>query len=138
MDEKIAQNWAGAIHLSALIGYVIPFGSLIAPLVLWLMKRNESGFVDEHGKEAVNFHISTYLYGAVLLVFFFVFAIGGASMATQNHNLGLLNTQVWMFGAMAMGSIAIMIALLVWVIMAGIKAFNGEYFRYPLTIRFIR
>ena len=56
-DER---TWAMFCHLSGFLGYfvVVPFASIIGPLVVWLLKKDASAFVDAHGKEAINFQIT--------------------------------------------------------------------------------
>ena len=100
-------------HLSALAGFVIPFGNIIGPVLVWQIKKNEFPSVDEHGKESVNFQISVLIYCAICFVLTFVL-IG-----------------IPLLVAVGLGS-------LVLIIIAGIKANNGEHYRYPLTIRFIK
>lgn len=109
LEEK---NWAMACHLSALIGWVFPLGWILGPLVVWLLRRTVYPFVDEQGKEALNFHISLLIYGIIAGVLCFVF-IGFLLLPI----LGILQ--------------------IVFVIIAAIKASNGDHYRYPLTIRFI-
>ena len=58
-EEK---NYAMLAHLLALAGLILPFGSIIGPLVIWLIKKDESPFVDKNGKESLNFQISTTIY----------------------------------------------------------------------------
>ena len=108
-----SHTWEVLCHLSALAGYVIPFGNIIGPLVVWLIKRAEIPAVDAHGKEAINFQISVAIYAIVCGLLFLV-AIG-------------------FFLLIALG-----IAVLVLTIIAAIKASSGELYRYPLTIRFIK
>jgi uncharacterized Tic20 family protein len=107
------RTWALAAHLSALAGYVIPFGNVIAPLVIWLIQKDKMPFVDDQGKEAVNFQISVTIYALACLPLIFVLV-----------GIPLL--------------IAIGLAGLILLIVAAIKANDGVYYRYPLTIRFIR
>ncbi len=57
MNEKDARTWAMLCHIGAFAGYIIPFGHIIAPLVIWLIKKDESPFVDDQGKESLNFQI---------------------------------------------------------------------------------
>lgn len=109
-DER---TWGMLCHLSIFAGHFIPFGNLIAPLVIWLIKKEESPFVDYHGKESLNFQISLTIYLAISLILAFVL-IGFP-----------LFIALWVFG-------------LVIVIIAGLKANDGQYFRYPLTIRLIK
>ena len=109
-DERM---WGMLCHLSTLSGYLIPFGNIIGPLVVWLIKKDEYAFVEDQGKEALNFQISVMIYSIVsgILVFLII-------------GLPLL--------------IAVLIFDLVMTIVAAVKANEGEYYRYPLTIRFIK
>jgi len=109
-DER---NWATFVHLAAVAGFLIPFGHLFGPLALWLYKRQEMAFVDEHGKEAVNFQISVTLYTCIIVLLMFV-AIGFVLLAVE------------------------MVAVVVLMIIAAVKANNGEHYRYPMTIRLIK
>jgi uncharacterized Tic20 family protein len=107
------RTWATLCHLTALALLVgIPFGNIIGPLVVWLLKRHESAAVDAHGKEAVNFQISMTIY--TLLAGLSCFLCVGFVLLP-----------------------AALIANLVLIVVASIKASNGELFRYPLSIRLI-
>lgn len=108
-DERLLAMLA---HLLALSGAVIPFGNIIGPLIIWLVKKDESPFVDDQGKESVNFQISVTIYSLVSLVLCLVF-------------IGVVLI------------IAVSIFALVMVILAAIAANQGERYRYPLCIRFI-
>jgi uncharacterized protein len=109
-DERM---WAMLCHLSAFAGYLVPFGNILGPLVIWLIKKDQYAFVDDQGKEALNFQISIMIWAAVAAVLCFVI-IG----------IPLL--------------IAIVIFSIVMTIIAAIKANGGESYRYPLTIRLIQ
>lgn len=109
-----ARTWGMACHLAVFAGALLPvLGNIIGPLVVWLMKKDEYPFVDDQGKEALNFQISMMIYMAVagvlvlLLVGFFLLAI-----------LGIMD--------------------FVLVIIAAVKANQGVRYRYPFTIRFIK
>lgn len=106
-----ARNWATLTQLSALVMFLgIP--AVIGPLVVWLIKRDDDPFIDYSGKEALNFNISFLIYGVVA---------------------GLLII-------LLIGLILLPIVFVVWlvlVIVAAVKTSNGEYYRYPLTIRFV-
>lgn len=111
--EKQSRLWGMLCHLSGLLLLLgIPFGNILGPLVIWLIKKEDYNFVDEQGKEALNFQISITIYGIIsgILVVIVV---------------GILT------------SIALFIAYLALVITASIKTSNGEPYRYPLTIRFV-
>jgi uncharacterized Tic20 family protein len=67
VDQEV-RNTAVAVHLSTFAGLVIPFGSVIGPRADWLIRRDRDPFIDQAGREALNFGISIALYGAVVLV----------------------------------------------------------------------
>ena len=112
--SKNERQWAMGCHLSALAGYAFPPAVVIAPLVLWLMKREDGAFIDEQGKEALNFQISILIYimGSIVLI----------------PVLGL--------GAFLL--VGLVIFDFVCIIMAAIKASEGSAFRYPVCIRLIK
>ncbi len=101
------------MHVSQFLGLVIPFGSIIAPLILWAVKRTESSDVDEHGKEILNFQITYSIYTLISFVLIFVL-------------IGILLAPI------------VFIAELVCIIVGIVNASNGKLYRYPLTIRFIK
>ncbi|MBN1591912.1 MAG: DUF4870 domain-containing protein [Candidatus Coatesbacteria bacterium] len=113
MSDEQARGWAMLCHLGAFAGVVFPFGNIILPLVFWIIRKDESAFVDDQGKESLNFQISLSIYfiiagllGLILIGFFMLPIIG-------------------VFGVIC-------------VIIAAMKANKGEKYRYPLCIRFIK
>lgn len=110
--DKDSRQMAMFAHLSALVGFLIPFGNLIAPLIIWQMKKDDP-FVDAQGKEAVNFQITVTIAGIIAAVLTIVL-------------IGLLLLPV-----IAIGS-------LILVILAGIKANEGENYEYPFALRLIK
>lgn len=112
--DRASQKWAAICHLSALVGLLgNGIGFFLAPLIVWLVKRQDNPFIDEQGKEAVNFQITMLLAAAVsallmlVLVGFILIAIVGVLMV-------------------------------VFPIIAAVKASEGEHYRYPISIRLIR
>jgi len=105
--------WAMFCHLSALAGYLIPFGNVIGPLVIWQIKKSEIPLVDDQGKEALNFQITVAIAAVVCFILMFVV--------------------VGVFLLMALG-----IANLVFIIIAGLRANQGESYRYPFSLRLIK
>ncbi len=117
------KNYSSITHLSSFAGWIFPFGNVIAPLVLWIAKKNVSAYIDSHGKAAVNFQLSLMLYSfllALLIIPITIFTLG----------LGLI--------AVILGIIPVIILIIVSVISASIKATNGEFYNYPFTIEFIK
>ncbi len=100
------------MHASALIGFVVPLGNVVAPLVLWLLARRRGTFVDEHGREAVNFNLSIVLYALIAGVLILL-------------PIGLVAV------------IAVAGLLLVAPIVAATQGGRGREFHYPASIRFI-
>ncbi len=100
-------------HLSALAVFIFPLlGNIFGPLIVWLVKKDESHFVDDQGKESLNFQIT-----------FTIFCIFSGILTVIFIGIILL--------------IALGIAFLILVIIAAVKANEGEKFRYPFTIRLI-
>jgi len=108
------RTWAAFIHASALLGVFFHFpGHLLGPLILWLVKRDDAPELDAHGKEAVNFQISMLIYNVVAALFCLIL-VGFIFLAI-----------LWILNAIL-------------VIIAAIKASDGKFYRYPMTIRFIQ
>jgi uncharacterized protein len=109
-DEKV---WATLCHLSALIGFVLPFGNIIGPLMFWFIKKDDMPLVNTNGKEALNFQISMTIYALIAALLVLVL-------------IGI--------------PLLIIVALtdLVLIIMASVKTSEGAPYRYPLTMRLIK
>jgi uncharacterized Tic20 family protein len=120
-DEQ-ARDIVTWVHLSALIA-IVGIPSPLGPLLVWLVKRDAHPFIDDQGKEALNFNLSALIYAIGLGVVGFVF-----SFLTLGFGLFVF---IPLF-------IAAAIAWLVAVIVGAVKGSRGEMFRYPLTIRFVR
>lgn len=100
-------------HLAAFLGFVFPFGSVVGPLILWQMKKEVDPFIDDQGKEALNFQITVAIAWIACIVL--AFAVIGCFL---------------MF--------ALAIATVVLTIIGSIKANKGIAYRYPLTWRVIK
>ena len=104
------RNFAIATHLS-LFAWFLGLGplALVAPIVLWLVRRNQSVFNDDHGREIVNFGLTFFLLHLLLAV-------------------TVVGIVVWP---------VLWVVAVVNMIRGAVAAGNGEYFRYPMTIRFL-
>ena len=131
MSKNKNYNTAFFLHLSAFFGYVFPFGGVVAPLVIWELKKNDSDFVDKSGKAAVNFNLSFLLYSFVLGISIFPFAF--RSIFSELYHFDL-------FGIMSMISLVGVLAVVrfILIITAATRANHGEIYNYPLTIKFIK
>lgn len=112
--DKDARTLGMVCHLSALVGLLgLPMLHIIGPLVFWIWKKNEYAFVDDQGKESLNFQISMTLYGIVA---------------------GILT--LILVGWVLLG--LIWIANIILVVIAASRANRGEAYRYPFNLRLIR
>ena len=105
--SKDARTWAMLCHLLAI------FTGFLAPLIIWLIKKDEEAFVNDHGKEALNFQITVAI--AMVVSWLLMVAVIGC----------FLMPAVW-------------IVDIVFCILATIKANSGQAYRYPVSIRFIK
>ncbi len=113
MQDTEVNQWNMLIHLSQLVGFFIPLGNVIAPLILWQMKKDEDPCIDQHGKEVMNWEISLFIYAVVAGLLCFI-----------------------LIGFLFIAILALM--YLIFAIIGGIKANNGEFWQYPMTIRFLK
>jgi len=112
--SREANKWAMMCHLIALVGLLgNGIGFLVGPLVVWLVKKEEDPFIDEQGKEAVNFQI-TMLIAALISGLLTLVVIGILFLIV----VGLL--------------------MIIFPIIAATKASEGVHYRYPMSIRFIK
>ncbi|MEN2489939.1 DUF4870 domain-containing protein [Flavobacterium sp. B11] len=151
MEKTSEKNTAAFTHLSTLSQYIIPFGNYIFPLIIWTNYKDKSEFADHHGKQALNFQLSILLYSLILAliaipIFVTVFLQNLPLEAVFNNddfvirnfnfqaNIGILSigiTAVILFGLLKFVEFFL-------VIYASIKASNGELYKYPITIPFIK
>jgi hypothetical protein len=112
--DRQAQIWGMVCHLSALVALTgLPLGHVLGPLVVWLIKRKTHPFIYEQGKESLNFQLSMTLYTLIIAPLIFI--------------------------KIGMGLIFILVVInFILVIIASLRAYQGEIFRYPFKIRFIK
>ena len=109
-DERL---WGMLCHLLSFSGYLIPFGSVLGPLIIWMIKKDDMPFVNDQGKESLNFQL-TMLIAVIISAILCLVLIGFLMLGV------------------------VLIFQIVVVIMASIKANDGIKYRYPYTIRFIK
>ena len=118
------RQWAAAAHGAALLfalltSWVAGIAGAVAALVIWMLVRDKSAFASEHAKEALNFNLSMFIYAAITTVLV-IFTLG----------IGLiLAIPMWL------------VLALVWIVctlIAAFKAYDGQMYRYPLTIRLFK
>ena len=118
------RQWAAGVHVAALLAAMMTslwagVAGAIAALVVWMLVRDKSAFATEHAKEAVNFNLSMFIYAAIA-VLLVIFTLG----------IGII-VALPMWGILA----------LVWIVctlIAAFKAYDGQVYRYPVTIRLFK
>lgn len=122
-----ARTWAMLSHLSALIGlFGNGLGFILGPLIIWLVKRGDHPFVDEQGKEAVNFQLTVF----VLLIVWTLVLVALALLSPDEVSV----VAVLLAG---LGLAVIGIGDIVLTIVAAVRANAGRHYRYPIVFRFI-
>lgn len=114
-DERSYALW---IHLSLLAHIVLSLVAIIIPVILWQVKKDESPFLDDHGREAVNFQIS-------LIIWSVIFTVAAIPIGFLTCGVGFILAFVpYVLGIVGM-------------IQASTAANRGEFYRYPMTMRFV-
>jgi len=117
------------LALTALIG--VPFGNILGPLVIWLIKKEQDPFVDKCGKESLNFQITALLAGAALGLF--------ALFSMMIAMIPLIGMISFLFlPLIALLGIALIVAVIVYTVIASIKTSEGTHYRYPYNLRLIK
>ncbi len=151
METTNEKNLATFTHLSTLSQYCIPFGNYIFPILIWSTNKDKSEFVDYHGKQVLNFQLSMLLYSLVLAMIAIPILIitffNNIPLDTIIHEENLIENNFSIENITGIVIVAI-IAILLFIglkvaeffliIYASVKASNGEKYKYPLTIPFIR
>jgi uncharacterized protein len=119
-NESQARTWNMLCHLSALAGFIIPFGNILGPLLVWQIKKNEIPSVETHGKAALNFQITVTIVAFI-----------GMAVATL---LSFIRIGFLLFPLV----ILIGLAGLVFAIIAGLKANDGKDYKYPFSFQLIK
>lgn len=155
--SKHERNLSALIHGSTLCRFFIPFGQFLLPLVLWLSNRDQYEFVDYNGKQALNFQISMALYGLLAgllsLPFFIGFLPGFLEHGVFNwdgpHHFNFFHFDFgpdwfrspftwWPLGISGLLSFGLFAINIVYTILATIRTNEGQVFKYPITIKFIK
>jgi uncharacterized protein len=115
------RNWALASHVGTIIAAWLAMGFL-APLIIMLVKGRESAFIRRHAVESLNFQISLLIYLVVTFVVGFVLVVGTLGLAAF---------------VLVPVVLLVSVAVLAVIIMATVKAADGQDYRYPLCIRLV-
>ncbi|MBK1631241.1 hypothetical protein CKO31_10920 [Thiohalocapsa halophila] len=111
--EARTREWAMFLHISQLLGFLVPLAGLIAPLLIWQLKKDELPGLDPHGKVVMNWVLSALIY--LLAASLLVLVVVGVPLL-----------------------LALLVLAVVFPIIGGLKANAGELWRYPLSIEFLK
>lgn len=111
-QDPNANTWAMILHFSQFAGYVVPIAGFLAPIVIWQLKKDDLPTLDAHGRNVTNWLITEFLFSILCTILFFV-------------GIGFL------------GFLVLAVLSVIFPIIGGIKASQGEVWKYPLTIRFV-
>lgn len=133
-DQNV-RTWSMLCHLSALAGLLFSLGAVIGPLLVWQIKKNELPEIDPHGKEAVNFQLTILIINIIAgIIIAAVLGVGFGFGRMWSSPFTVFSGGFGLIGILAI------INLIAWIlaIIAGIKANNGEFYKYPFSFRFIK
>ena len=149
METSTNRTTAAVTHLSALSQYFIPFGNFIFPIVIWSTSKKNSHAIDHHGRQAINFQLSLFLYSLILVLIaipIFVTSIFKnvpvRDFINGHFDIDTLNVA----NLTGMVSVAVIAAVIFFflkvaefflIINAAVQAANGKLYNYPLTINFV-
>jgi uncharacterized Tic20 family protein len=144
------KNIGAMIHLSTFSKYFFPFANFFIPLLLWTVNK-EKPFVNEHGRQAINFQLSILLYtifiGILCIPFFIIFATDFISLIDAiDHSVHEIRFQeiknlsgyILLFSLVALLLLGVFVFELYNVISATMHAAQGKLYKYPLSISFIK
>lgn len=148
MLDNHQKNIATFIHLSTFSRFIIPFGNFIGPIILWIANKDKSEFIDKHGKQVINFQMSILLYAIILgtlTIPFFIFKIFNGLDFIDFHgfhdfhiNVGKPSPLLYIGGALGVLAVIAFIVELALIVVASLKARDGELYNYPFTINFLK
>lgn len=155
MREKPKQKtriWAMFCHLSALLAWMLLFLlvflgiplylplNILLPLIIWRFNKAKSPWIDFQGKESLNFQISLTFYILIVIIISLLLMLTICGIALTTNSTGkevksLFDTLLIVWFMLTSSMIILQLFL---VNFAALKAYNGEHYRYPWTIRFLR
>lgn len=151
-NNKQIRIWAMLCHLSALlwiplislvfigIPIYLPLLNLLGPLIVWQWKKSQDPWIDFQGKESLNFQLSITVYTLIVIIIslFLVFTTCGIALTNNVASKQLETTLNTLLTVLIILISILLLTQLCLVIFASVKAYKGQHYRYPCTIRFLR
>lgn len=127
-----------AAHLSALVAIGgLPFGHVLGPLIVFLVKDRESKFVGEHARASLNYQITVSLV-VILAVLVALAATFGILIPMGSESSSAAAGFVALWCVFGLGAVALLVASLIFIVLGTIAASEGRPYTYPFAIRFLR
>ena len=147
MLTKSQKNIASFIHVGVFSKYLFPFGNFIIPLLIWLNNKEKSEFIDENGKQALNFQISVTLYFIAIALISIPFVVNFVFSMEQLehlhrevtfHDVTSFPVTIIVFTILGLCCLILFVLEIYATIYAAIKAHEGTVYNYPLSIKFLK
>jgi hypothetical protein len=152
--SKHEKNLAAFIHASVFSKFFVPFGNFIFPVLLWTINKKEYAFVDHNGKQVLNFQISMLLYSVILGLFSIPLFLGLFPHFFERGHFNFDGFNGWDFnfdgdnfrfgpslfpiGIAGLLHGTLFVVNIVYTILGTIRTHEGQTFKYPITIPFIK
>jgi uncharacterized Tic20 family protein len=133
------RNWGMAAHLSALVAIAgLPFGHVLGPLIVYLIKGHESPFVGEHARASLNYQITLSILGIIAILIGVGFTLGfiANSGSAEDAMYGIAFATLWV--SIGVAILVVLLMSVIFIIMGTLAAADGRPFTYPFAIRFLR
>ncbi|MGA8475277.1 MAG: DUF4870 domain-containing protein [Candidatus Cybelea sp.] len=133
------RNWAMAAHLGALVAVAgLPFGHVLGPLIVYLIKGHESPFVGEHARASLNYQITLSILGIIAILIGVGFTLGfiANSGSAEDAMYGIAFATLWV--SIGVAILVVLLLSVIFIIMGTLAAADGRPFTYPFAIRFLR
>ena len=133
-----------AAHLSALVAIAgLPFGHVLGPLIVYLVKGHESEFVAEHARASLNYQITVSLFAVVAILIAAVLALSvlvPMTASSDSTTAGVALGGLWLIFWVAFGiaALSVLVGSIVLIVLGTIAASEGRPYEYPFAIRFLR
>lgn len=148
MPDNHQKNIATFVHLSSFSRFIIPLGNFIGPVILWILHKDKSPFIDQHGKQIINFQMSILLYtlvlGAISLPFFAFTFFNGFDVFNSFHfpdfhfNFKKPSPFFYLTGGFVFFVVIAFVIEVVLIVKASLAARDGNFYNYPFTINFFK
>ncbi len=141
------KNTASFIHIGVFSKYLFPFGNFITPLLIWTINKDRSEFINQNGKQVINFQLSLFLYFVAIIAICIPIALHfGFSIEQLEelkgtisfYDLSTFTGSIVAFIILGIAALSLFIVELYATIVGALKASNGELYKYPISIPFIK